>query len=130
MRKTDKDTSEQYAARLEDAHLQAQHLLFTTSGLLCLQQKENNRLQMAETCAKQHFIVKYNLGMGSNPGESMGVCKCIVPSRHWGTLNSHRAASPLVRLVEGEERWEAFDHHRMFSLKIELEPSQIVLSPA
>ncbi|GFV61589.1 hypothetical protein TNCV_931941 [Trichonephila clavipes] len=24
-----------------------------------------------------------------------------------GTLNSHRAASPLVRLVEGKERWEA-----------------------
>ncbi|GFX50106.1 hypothetical protein TNCV_772681 [Trichonephila clavipes] len=30
-----------------------------------------------------------------------------------GTLNSHRAASPLVRLVEEEERWEAFDHHRI-----------------
>ncbi|GFW77710.1 transposable element Tc1 transposase [Trichonephila clavipes] len=27
-----------------------------------------------------------------------------------GTLNSRRAASPLVRLVKGEERWEAFDH--------------------
>ncbi|GFU53232.1 uncharacterized protein TNCV_2952731 [Trichonephila clavipes] len=40
----------------------------------------------------------------------MEVCKCIVPSRHGGTLNSCRAASPLVRLVEGEERWEVFDH--------------------
>ncbi|GFV19725.1 uncharacterized protein TNCV_479511 [Trichonephila clavipes] len=28
----------------------------------------------------------------------------------WGTLNSHRAASPLMWLVEEEERWEAFDH--------------------
>ncbi|GFS50367.1 uncharacterized protein TNCV_1638591 [Trichonephila clavipes] len=45
--------------------------------------------------------------MSSNPGEVMDVCKCIVPSRHWVTLNSRRAASPLVRLVEGEERWEA-----------------------
>ncbi|GFV29625.1 uncharacterized protein TNCV_329911 [Trichonephila clavipes] len=27
-----------------------------------------------------------------------------------GTLNSRRAASPFVRLVEGEERWEASDH--------------------
>ncbi|GFV33598.1 cullin-4A [Trichonephila clavipes] len=27
-----------------------------------------------------------------------------------GTLNSGRAASPLVRLVEGEERWEDPDH--------------------
>ncbi|GFX78588.1 uncharacterized protein TNCV_30281 [Trichonephila clavipes] len=40
----------------------------------------------------------------------MDVCNCIVPSRHGGTLNSRRAASPLVRLVEGEERWEALDH--------------------
>ncbi|GFW37046.1 uncharacterized protein TNCV_5019441 [Trichonephila clavipes] len=28
----------------------------------------------------------------------------------WGTLNSRRAASPLARLVEGEERWEAPDY--------------------
>ncbi|GFY16480.1 dimer_Tnp_hAT domain-containing protein [Trichonephila clavipes] len=27
----------------------------------------------------------------------------------WGTLGSRRAANPLVRLVEGEERWEAPD---------------------
>ncbi|GFU76247.1 uncharacterized protein TNCV_527271 [Trichonephila clavipes] len=27
-----------------------------------------------------------------------------------GILNSCRAASPLVRLVKGEERWEASDH--------------------
>ncbi|GFU83737.1 uncharacterized protein TNCV_858161 [Trichonephila clavipes] len=40
----------------------------------------------------------------------MDVCKCIVPARHGGTLNSRRAASPLVRLVEWEERWEASDH--------------------
>ncbi|GFS95703.1 hypothetical protein TNCV_251001 [Trichonephila clavipes] len=40
----------------------------------------------------------------------MDVCKCIVPLRHGGTLNSRRAASPLVMFVEGEERWEAPDH--------------------
>ncbi|GFX11383.1 uncharacterized protein TNCV_2804441 [Trichonephila clavipes] len=40
----------------------------------------------------------------------MDVCKCIVLSRHGVTLNSCRAASHLVRLVEGEERWEAPDH--------------------
>ncbi|GFY05371.1 uncharacterized protein TNCV_2208161 [Trichonephila clavipes] len=50
------------------------------------------------------------LGLGSNPGEDMDVCECIVPSRHRGTLNSRRAANHLVRLVEGEERWEAPDH--------------------
>ncbi|GFU32155.1 uncharacterized protein TNCV_3833811 [Trichonephila clavipes] len=40
----------------------------------------------------------------------MEFCKCIVPSRYGGTLNSRRAASPLVRLVEGEEKREAPDH--------------------
>ncbi|PRD27058.1 UNVERIFIED_CONTAM: hypothetical protein NCL1_36380 [Trichonephila clavipes] len=40
----------------------------------------------------------------------MDVCKCIVPAWHGGTLNSRRAASPLVRLVEGKERLEASDH--------------------
>ncbi|GFX67760.1 uncharacterized protein TNCV_1564621 [Trichonephila clavipes] len=40
----------------------------------------------------------------------MDVCKCIVPSRHGGILNIRRAASPLVWLVEGEERWKASDH--------------------
>ncbi|GFU65794.1 hypothetical protein TNCV_5059281 [Trichonephila clavipes] len=42
-------------------------------------------------------------GLGSNPGEDMDVCKCIVPLRHEGTLNSRQAASPLVWLVEEEE---------------------------
>ncbi|GFW14560.1 hypothetical protein TNCV_2358841 [Trichonephila clavipes] len=42
------------------------------------------------------------LGLCSNPGEDTDVCKCKVSSRHGGTLNSRRAASPLVRLVEGE----------------------------
>ncbi|GFW27435.1 hypothetical protein TNCV_162801 [Trichonephila clavipes] len=33
----------------------------------------------------------------------MDVCKCIAPLRHGGTQNSSQAASPFVRLVEGEE---------------------------
>ncbi|GFX97301.1 CCHC-type domain-containing protein [Trichonephila clavipes] len=49
-------------------------------------------------------------GLGSNLREDMDVCKCIVHLRHGGTLNSRRAASPLVRWVEGEEMWEASDH--------------------
>ncbi|GFV39544.1 hypothetical protein TNCV_1367851 [Trichonephila clavipes] len=49
-------------------------------------------------------------GTGSNSGESMDVCKCIVPLWHGGTLSTHRAASSLMRLVEGEEIWEASDH--------------------
>ncbi|GFS73837.1 uncharacterized protein TNCV_1458671 [Trichonephila clavipes] len=53
-------------------------------------------------------------GLGSNPGEDMDVCKCIVPLRHGGTLNYRRAASPLMWLVEGEERWEAPGHPQGF----------------
>ncbi|GFX59846.1 integrase catalytic domain-containing protein [Trichonephila clavipes] len=37
----------------------------------------------------------------------MDVCKCIVPSRHGGTLNCRRAASPLERLEEGKERFRS-----------------------
>ncbi|GFU75299.1 uncharacterized protein TNCV_4755581 [Trichonephila clavipes] len=37
----------------------------------------------------------------------MNVRKCIVPVRHRGTLNSRQATSPLMRLAEGVERWEA-----------------------
>ncbi|GFW42650.1 uncharacterized protein TNCV_257111 [Trichonephila clavipes] len=48
-------------------------------------------------------------GLVSNSGEDKDVCKCIVPSWHEATLNSRRAESPLVRLVERKERWEAFD---------------------
>ncbi|GFX62648.1 hypothetical protein TNCV_4868081 [Trichonephila clavipes] len=39
----------------------------------------------------------------------MDVCKCIVPLRHGGTLNSRRATSPLVLLGGGVEKWEAPD---------------------
>ncbi|GFY16621.1 uncharacterized protein TNCV_2787471 [Trichonephila clavipes] len=47
----------------------------------------------------------------------MDVCKCIVPLRHGGTLNSRRAASPLMMLGEGEERRETSDHPQsIFSL--------------
>ncbi|GFU86342.1 uncharacterized protein TNCV_2116951 [Trichonephila clavipes] len=39
----------------------------------------------------------------------MDVCKCTVPFRHGGFLNSRQAVSPFVRLVEGEQKWEAPD---------------------
>ncbi|GFU66190.1 hypothetical protein TNCV_2858631 [Trichonephila clavipes] len=47
-----------------------------------------------------------------------------------GTINSRQAASPLVRLMEEEERWKAPDHHQVSLLKIGEEASQIVFSPA
>ncbi|GFV26102.1 uncharacterized protein TNCV_4887331 [Trichonephila clavipes] len=48
--------------------------------------------------------------LGSNCGEGTVACKYIVPSQYRGTLNSRRAARHLVKLVEGEEKWEASDH--------------------
>ncbi|GFV16103.1 hypothetical protein TNCV_3378671 [Trichonephila clavipes] len=38
-------------------------------------------------------------------------------------------SNPLTRLVENEERWESSDHPRLF-FKIEIEPTENVLSPA
>ncbi|GFX06589.1 uncharacterized protein TNCV_3018231 [Trichonephila clavipes] len=49
-------------------------------------------------------------GLGSNSGDDMDICKCIVPLRYGGTINSRQAASPLGRLVEGKKRWEASVH--------------------
>ncbi|GFW09015.1 uncharacterized protein TNCV_3475611 [Trichonephila clavipes] len=55
-----------------------------------------------------------------NPGEGLDVCKCIVPSWHGVTLNSRRAASPLVTLVRGPDyrqgvlpqNWGGIEQHR------------------
>ncbi|GFV11526.1 hypothetical protein TNCV_975181 [Trichonephila clavipes] len=43
-------------------------------------------------------------GLGPSP------IRYSVPSWHGGTLDRCRAASLLVRLVEGEEKWEPPDH--------------------
>ncbi|GFX49160.1 hypothetical protein TNCV_5041541 [Trichonephila clavipes] len=59
----------------------------------------------------------------------MDVCKCIVHSLHGGTLNSRRAASPLVRLVAGDEMWGPLTLPWGVPFKIGVEPSLIVLSP-
>ncbi|GFX90093.1 hypothetical protein TNCV_2420771 [Trichonephila clavipes] len=37
----------------------------------------------------------------------MDVCKCVIPLRHWSTLNRRRLSSSLVWLVKGEEMWKA-----------------------
>ncbi|GFT89395.1 GPI inositol-deacylase [Trichonephila clavipes] len=64
---------------------------------------------------KYPFILIYitpldSQGFGSNFREGMDVCNCLVPLQHGGTLNSHRAASSIMRLVKGVEWWEAPDH--------------------
>ncbi|GFU26513.1 hypothetical protein TNCV_2463561 [Trichonephila clavipes] len=64
-------------------------------------------------------------GLGSNPGEGINVCKCILLSRHGVTQNSRRAASPHVRLVKGEEKAsESLDYPRLI-----LQTGQVVQSP-
>ncbi|GFU13539.1 hypothetical protein TNCV_938251 [Trichonephila clavipes] len=40
----------------------------------------------------------------------MCLVACNVPLRHKGILNSRRSTSLLVRLVEGEEKWEIPDN--------------------
>ncbi|GFX45497.1 uncharacterized protein TNCV_2740341 [Trichonephila clavipes] len=50
----------------------------------------------------------------SNPEDGMDICKCIALLRHGGTLNSRRAASSFVWLVEGEEEREATGHPQGF----------------
>ncbi|GFW94327.1 hypothetical protein TNCV_1432621 [Trichonephila clavipes] len=62
------------------------------------------RTNTAGTKTRSAWLVTLNTvpsDLGSNPEEGMGVCKCLVPLRNRSTLNSRRAASPLVRLVEG-----------------------------
>ncbi|GFW38937.1 hypothetical protein TNCV_1818781 [Trichonephila clavipes] len=54
------------------------------------------------------------IGLDSKPGEGIDVCKCIMLLWQGGILNSSRATSPLMGLVEGEERWEAPDHPQGF----------------
>ncbi|GFS66319.1 uncharacterized protein TNCV_3856211 [Trichonephila clavipes] len=51
-----------------------------------------------------------NCGFIGHWFEGMDVCKCIVPSRHGSTLNSHRDAIHIVRLVKREKRGEIPDH--------------------
>ncbi|GFW00476.1 hypothetical protein TNCV_693151 [Trichonephila clavipes] len=68
-------------------------------------QFKSSRLKLADHLIQ--WLVKLSnvpLGMGSR--EDMNVCNCIVHLWNGGTLNSRRAASPLKRLVAGEERWE------------------------
>ncbi|GFV08306.1 hypothetical protein TNCV_327401 [Trichonephila clavipes] len=54
-------------------------------------------------------------GLGSNPGEGMDVCKCIVPSRHEGTLNIRRAANSLVSGVVNESLYKYFKNNLKLS---------------
>ncbi|GFV70655.1 uncharacterized protein TNCV_3842341 [Trichonephila clavipes] len=99
------------AARKQNEKYKQCHRLPTPVLALCLQEfsgrLSDTFIHVALVAHPVYWLATLTavpLGLGSNPGEDMDVCKCIVPSRHGGTLNSRRAASPLVRLVEREER--------------------------
>ncbi|GFT72036.1 hypothetical protein TNCV_2516551 [Trichonephila clavipes] len=71
--------------------------------------------------------------LSSNPEEDMAVCKCLVPARHGNTLNSRRAASPIVRQrlsgwkkKEKERTKEAKDDATQFLIRF---PSESVPIP-
>ncbi|GFT70908.1 cullin-4A [Trichonephila clavipes] len=88
----------------------------TTVSGKCPSSPEDEQGKPGEKNNYQLSLIRYSrlatltADLASNPGEDMDVCKRIAPAWHESTLNSRRAASPLVRLVEGEERWEAPDH--------------------
>ncbi|GFX65605.1 hypothetical protein TNCV_4093001 [Trichonephila clavipes] len=77
----------------------------------------------AVTCSR-----KIRGGLVSNPGEGMDICKCILPLRHEGTQRSSRKTSRKVGR-RGKRCDTPLTTPRMFSLKIGVELSQIVLSP-
>ncbi|GFU15395.1 hypothetical protein TNCV_1045941 [Trichonephila clavipes] len=67
--------------------------------------------------------------MCSNLGKFTDICKCVVPLQHEGTLNSRRTASPLVRLVQGEARWEFLDPQGVLPLNWIGTEKKIILPP-
>ncbi|GFX33879.1 uncharacterized protein TNCV_3962881 [Trichonephila clavipes] len=84
---------------------------------IVLRQKDTNLVTgkpfRIKTCCSSQMLInslredtEYLLDLGVN---GMGSQTVLCPL-FGGTLNSHRAASPLVRLVDGEEMWEAPGH--------------------
>ncbi|GFX59473.1 hypothetical protein TNCV_2342091 [Trichonephila clavipes] len=67
----------------------------------------------------------------------MDVCKCTLPSRHGGTLNSRRAASPLMRSEASDysqgvapQHWgETELNHSVSSAMLKATANDGILSP-
>ncbi|GFY05598.1 hypothetical protein TNCV_4402651 [Trichonephila clavipes] len=69
-------------------------------------------------------------GHGFEYRKKNDVCKCMVPSWYGNTVSSCRVSSPLVRGWWKRKRsGRPLTTPRMFSLKIGVETSKIVLSP-
>ncbi|GFV16702.1 hypothetical protein TNCV_4418891 [Trichonephila clavipes] len=65
--------------------------------ITCKQREETTLAKLesdADCCA---------VGPGFESRIRHDVCKCVVPLRHGGTLNSHRATCPPMRLVKGKK---------------------------
>ncbi|GFW23966.1 uncharacterized protein TNCV_4950121 [Trichonephila clavipes] len=79
-------------------------MLITFKVSLKASQETQNKCKLFESEVKQEKSA------GRQTEKNLPVKDVRMPARHGVTLNSHRAASPLVRLVEREERWEASHH--------------------
>ncbi|GFX37581.1 hypothetical protein TNCV_3201051 [Trichonephila clavipes] len=82
-----------------------------TGGRLISQQIE--RALLPNTAGLQRYQSRTHdtpVTLGRSKKKSNIDRSVAIKSLESTALNSHRAASPLVRLVEGEERWEAPDH--------------------
>ncbi|GFT41905.1 uncharacterized protein TNCV_1667551 [Trichonephila clavipes] len=101
-------SADQTMAREKNGNVMQFNSTRITDGINCLQERKSKLyVYVAHPVKWLTTLTAVPLGLGSNPGEDMDVCKCIMPSWQRVFVNSRRAASPLVRLVEGEERWEA-----------------------
>ncbi|GFU59875.1 hypothetical protein TNCV_4726421 [Trichonephila clavipes] len=78
--------------------------------LICSHQCACEQRHLAPNEEVTDYVHNAYCGLGSNPGEHMDIKKNLVPLQQEGTLNSNRAASPFVWLVEREERWEVPGH--------------------
>ncbi|GFW18859.1 hypothetical protein TNCV_5133121 [Trichonephila clavipes] len=97
---------------MESDELNTKHAFYINTN-------QNNRITSVAILQHLHYNKKggWHKDLGLNPEEGMGDCKCLVPLRYRNTLNSRRARSSLVKLVEGEERWETPDHPKVVLLQ-------------
>ncbi|GFS96817.1 hypothetical protein NPIL_444281 [Nephila pilipes] len=88
------EAAEQHAARLEDARLRgrsARQSRSATSNVLRSQQREHNRLQMAERRQQGKAYQPYNrLGFRYNPAEKQKECAVPLEQLNCFNLENHQ----------------------------------------
>ncbi|GFX56654.1 hypothetical protein TNCV_494021 [Trichonephila clavipes] len=103
--------------------------IFDLSRQINLEVDSSDILELLDS-HKQELTINELIEMHEHDIKKLGFFDPIhLEDRMKDTLNSLRVASPLVRLVEGEGRWEISDPPEVLSLKIGMESSKIVLPP-